>query len=62
MSEKRPNILFLMYDQQRWDCLGYNDSYPVRTPNLDRLSQEGVTFDNAYTPIPVCAHAFGPFA
>ncbi|MBE5816552.1 MAG: sulfatase [Clostridiales bacterium] len=57
MSEKRPNILFLMYDQQRWDCLGYNDSYPVRTPNLDRLSQEGVTFDNAYTPIPVCAPA-----
>lgn len=53
----KPNILFISCDQQRWDCLGFNDRYPVRTPNLDRIAAEGICFDNSYTPLPTCCPA-----
>lgn len=53
----RPNILIIVADQHRYDCIGYAGQYPVRTPNLDRLAEEGVWFSNAYTPIPICAPA-----
>ncbi len=51
---KRPNVLFLMNDEQRADVLGFGGNKIVRTPNLDRLAQSGVIFDNAYTPSPIC--------
>jgi arylsulfatase A-like enzyme len=54
---KRPNVLFLFSDQQRWDTLGcYGElgwSLDL-TPNLDRLAAEGVRFEYAFTPQPVC--------
>ena len=50
----RPNILVLMSDQHSKRQLGsYGDSL-VRTPNLDRLASEGMLFENAYCPSPVC--------
>jgi choline-sulfatase len=52
----RPNILFLMTDQHRWDALGLTGGW-VRTPNLDRIAREGVLFSSAYTPSPVCIPA-----
>lgn len=52
---RRPNILFILSDQHRFDCLG--PSAPARTPNLDRLAAEGVRFDEAYTPLPSCCPA-----
>ncbi len=53
----RPNILFLFSDQQRWDTCGcYGQSLDV-TPNLDRMAQEGVRFDHAFTCQPVCGPA-----
>jgi arylsulfatase len=55
-TDKRPNILFLMTDQQRWDALGCAGGW-VRTPTLDRLAAEGVRFANAYTNSPVCVPA-----
>jgi arylsulfatase A-like enzyme len=51
---KSPNILFIMLDQLRYDCIGFSKDYPVLTPNIDRLASEGVWFTNAYTPIPIC--------
>jgi arylsulfatase A-like enzyme len=54
---KRPNILFILSDQHRYDCIGYSRDYPVKTPNLDRLAEEGTSFTNAYTPIPLCCPA-----
>ncbi len=51
------NILLIVSDQHRYDCVGYADKYPVRTPNLDRLAGEGVFFRHAFTPFPVCAPA-----
>ncbi len=54
---RRPNILFLMSDQQRWDLAGFAGNPVVRTPNLDRLAANAVVFDNCYTPSPVCIPA-----
>ncbi len=53
----RPNIIFYFSDQQRWDTAGcYGQSLPI-TPNLDRLAQEGVRFEHAFTCQPVCGPA-----
>jgi arylsulfatase A-like enzyme len=50
----KPNILFYFSDQQRWDTIGcYGQPLPI-TPNLDKLAGEGVVFEEAYTPQPVC--------
>lgn len=50
----RPNILFYFTDQQRWDTLGcLGQPLPV-TPCLDHLAAEGVLFEQAYSPQPVC--------
>lgn len=56
MSSK-PNILFILADQQRYDCIGKSNRYPVKTPNIDALAAEGVWFSNAFSPIPVCCPA-----
>lgn len=50
----RPNILFVMTDQQRFDCLGANGNAQIRTPNLDRLAAQSVNFQNAFVQAPVC--------
>ena len=48
------NIIFYFTDQQRWDTCGCYGQPLNITPNLDRLAQEGVKFDNAFSPQPVC--------
>ncbi len=53
----RPNILFLMTDQQRGDCLGAAGNLAVRTPNLDRIAREGALFSRAYSSTPTCTPA-----
>lgn len=54
---RRPNIVFYFSDQQRWDTLGcYGQPLPV-SPNLDRLAESGVLFENAFTCQPVCGPA-----
>jgi arylsulfatase A-like enzyme len=56
-SPALPNILFLLSDQQRWDTLGcYGQSLDV-TPHLDQMAAEGVRFEYAFTPQPVCGPA-----
>jgi hypothetical protein len=57
LENKKPNILFILSDQHRYDTIGYSNDYPVLTPNLDRLAAEGASFRNAYTPIPLCCPA-----
>jgi choline-sulfatase len=54
---KRPNILFLMTDQQRFDSIAALGNSDIYTPNLDRLVARGVSFSNAYSPCPVCVPA-----
>lgn len=50
----RPNILFLFSDQHAQAVSGCYGDAVVRTPNIDRLAREGVRFDNAYCPSPIC--------
>lgn len=53
----RPNIIVLFSDQQRFDTLGcYGQKLPV-TPNLDQMAEEGIKFEYAFTPQPVCGPA-----
>ena len=49
----KPNIIFLMDDQHRWDALGIVNP-AVHTPALDRLAQNGVFFDQAVCQAPMC--------
>jgi len=56
-AKKRPNILFLMTDQQRGDCLGCAGNPVIKTPHLDSIAKEGVIFSNAYTSTPSCTPA-----
>ncbi len=51
---RRPNVLFLMADQLRYDCLGANGNGIIRTPNLDRLAARGANLTRAYVQSPVC--------
>lgn len=53
MSEKR-NVLFIMCDQLRFDYLGSYGHPHIRTPNIDRLAQRGVRFENAYVQSTIC--------
>lgn len=53
----KPNILLIMADQLIPFLTGAYGHDVVQTPNLDRLSEEGITFDAAYSPCPVCAPA-----
>lgn len=57
----KPNILFILSDQQRWDTLGcYGDTMGRAlnlTPNLDAMAAQGLRFENAFTCQPVCGPA-----
>ena len=57
MNDLRPNILHLMTDQQRGDCLGIEDHPVLQAPYLDNLAVTGVRFRRAYTACPVCIPA-----
>lgn len=58
-KKRRPNIVLIMTDQHRRDCLSCMGHDAVRTPNLDSLAQQGVRFTQAYTPSPICGPARG---
>ena len=51
---KRPNVLLLYTDQQRWDTIAASGNEYVITPKLDALAREGVLFENAFCNSPVC--------
>ena len=53
----KPNFLFIMCDQMRFDALGCNGNKHVKTPNVDRLAARGVNFSNFFTPDPICVPA-----
>jgi len=53
-AQKRPNIIFLMSDDQRWDAMGCMGNPVIKTPNMDRLAAEGVLFENAFLTTSIC--------
>ena len=50
----RPNILFIMVDEMRWNVMGCAGNARVDTPHLDRLAREGTRFATAYTVAAIC--------
>ena len=58
---EKPNILILMTDQQRADCLGCAGHPQVKTPNMDGLAREGTRFAQAMTVSPLCMPARASF-
>ncbi len=54
-NPKRPNILFLLVDDQRNHTLGCAGHPIVKTPNVDSLARDGVRFSNAFVTTAICA-------
>lgn len=54
MSDRRPNILFIMTDDHAAHAMGCYGSRINRTPNLDRIAEEGVRFDNCFCTNSIC--------
>jgi choline-sulfatase len=57
VTAAQPNILVIMYDQLAPSSLGCYGNTAVKSPTIDRLSAEGVTFDAAYSNSPLCTPA-----
>ena len=53
--KRTPNVLWIMTDQHRADCLGCMGHPVIQTPNLDRVARDGVVFENAFCQSPVTA-------
>ncbi len=51
---KKPNIIFILTDDQRWDALGVMGNTIIQTPNMDILANNGVLFENAYATTSIC--------
>ena len=54
LGSPKLNLLMIISDQHRWDCLGEAGNVIIETPVLDKLAQDGAHFTNAYTICPVC--------
>jgi len=61
MTDARPNILWICTDQQRWDTIHALGNPHIRTPNIDRLVSEGVSFTRTYCQSPICTPSRASF-
>jgi arylsulfatase A-like enzyme len=53
-NEKKPNIIFLLTDDQAYTAMGCYGNKQVKTPNMDKLGQAGVIFDRHYDTTSIC--------
>ena len=53
-ADRRPNLVLLLTDDQRADCLGVAGHPLLKTPNIDRLANEGTYFPNAFVTTSIC--------
>ena len=61
-NPQRPNIIFILTDDHRYDAMGFIGDYPwLQTPNLDRMAAEGAWFKNAFVTTSVCAPSRASF-
>ena len=54
-TPNRPNIIFILTDDQRWDMLGCAGNPIISTPNIDNIAKKGVRFSHAFVTTPICA-------
>jgi len=57
----RPNIIFIITDDQRWDYLGLAGHPALKTPHIDRIGEEGVWMKNFFTATPLCSPSRASF-
>ena len=60
-QQRRPNIIFILIDDLRWDDLGIAGHPFVKTPNIDRIGREGTLFRNAFVTNPLCSPSRASF-
>lgn len=60
-AEQRPNIIFILVDDLRWDELGITGHPFIKTPNIDRIGSEGAVFRNAFVTTPLCSPSRASF-
>jgi alpha-L-rhamnosidase len=54
-NQKKPNIIYVLTDDQRWDAIGYAGNPLMHTPEMDKLALEGTYFVNSFVTTPICA-------
>jgi arylsulfatase A-like enzyme len=60
-GRSRPNIVFILIDDLRWDELGISGHPFIKTPNIDRIAKEGAFFPNAFMTTPLCSPSRASF-
>lgn len=60
-SNSRPNIVFVLIDDLRWDELGIAGHPFIKTPHIDRIGREGAMFRNAFMTTPLCSPSRASF-
>lgn len=61
IGTSRPNIVFILVDDLRWDELGCAGHPFIKTPNIDRIAREGAMFRNAFATTPLCSPSRASF-
>ena len=54
-KEARPNIIFIMSDDHAYQAISAYDSSLIQTPNIDRIGNEGIRFNNGYVTNSLCS-------
>lgn len=60
-GDERPNIIVVLVDDMRWDEFGAAGHAYLKTPNIDRVANEGVMFTNAFATTPLCSPSRAAF-
>ena len=54
MAKDKPNVVFILSDDQSWDDYGFMGHPHLETPNLDQLAGEGFLYERGYTTAAIC--------
>ncbi|QDT64329.1 sulfatase-like hydrolase/transferase [Calycomorphotria hydatis] len=55
IADDRPNIIFILTDDQRWDSTSYAGNEKINTPNLDRIAERGMRFRSGFVTLAICS-------
>src|SRR5437773_10368907 len=61
LAAPRPNFVFILMDDLRWDELRCMGNPIAETPNIDRIAREGALFRNAFVTTPLCSPSRASF-
>jgi arylsulfatase A-like enzyme len=61
-DDRKPNVLLIISDDHAWADYGFMGHPQIRTPNLDRLAAQSLTFMRGYSPVPLCRPSLASIA